>query len=222
MGSTERFFEAIDAGEADRVRSMVAADPELASARDAQGVSALMRARYRLDPALVDAVMIGAPDLDVFDAASIGDVDRLRQLLDGDPSLATAFSGDGFTALHFPAFFGGSRRGAAAARTRSGRRCARTGLDDRHAAQLRGLRASRGRGAPPPGCGRRSGRPAGERLDPAAFRGAQRRPRTGRAAARARRRPRRDERRRRDRSLHGRGGRERGSSSPASDDALGS
>ncbi len=107
MGSTERFFEAIDSGDADRVRSMVSADPELASSRDAQGVSALMRARYRFDATLVDAVMSGGPALDVFEAASVADVERLRQLLDADPSLATAFSGDGFTALHFPAFFGG-------------------------------------------------------------------------------------------------------------------
>ena len=107
MGSTERFFAAIDAGDADLVRSMVAADPSLASARDGQGVSALMRARYRFDRELVDAVMSGAPTLDVFEAASLGDVERLRELLDGDPSLATAFSADGFTALHFPAFFGG-------------------------------------------------------------------------------------------------------------------
>jgi ankyrin repeat protein len=107
MGSTERFFEAIDEGDVDRVRSMVSAEPGLASARDAQGLSALMRARYRLDTALLDAVMNGDPALDVFDAASVADVERLRQLLDADPSLATAFSGDGFTALHFPAFFGG-------------------------------------------------------------------------------------------------------------------
>ncbi len=107
MGSTERFFEAIGTGDVDRVRSMVSAEPELASARDTEGVSALMRARYRFDPVLLDAVMGGVPALDVFDAAAVADVDRLRELLDGDPSLATAFSGDGFTALHFPAFFGG-------------------------------------------------------------------------------------------------------------------
>ena len=61
MGSTERFFEAIDEGDVDRVRSMVSAEPGLASARDAQGVSALMRARYRLDTALLDAVMRASP-----------------------------------------------------------------------------------------------------------------------------------------------------------------
>jgi ankyrin repeat protein len=107
MGSTERLFEAIEAGDADLVRSLVAADPLLASARDVDGVSGLMRARYRSDRGLLDAIMSAGPSIDVFEAASLGDLERLRELLDGDPSLATAFSGDGFTALHFPAFFGG-------------------------------------------------------------------------------------------------------------------
>jgi ankyrin repeat protein len=107
MGSIEGLFAAIEAGDVERVRSMVADDPPLASSSDGQGVSALMRARYRSDPELVAAVLSAGPTLDVFEAASLGDIDRLRGLLEGDPSLATAFSGDGFTALHFPAFFGG-------------------------------------------------------------------------------------------------------------------
>jgi uncharacterized protein len=107
MGSTERFFAAIEAGDADMVRAMVAADPSLASARDEHGVSAVMRARYRFDRTLMDAVMSGDPTIDVFEAASLGDAERLGELLDADPSFATRYSGDGFTALHFPAFFGG-------------------------------------------------------------------------------------------------------------------
>ena len=108
MGSTERFFAAIEAGAADEVRAMVAAEPSLASARDEQGVSAVMRARYRSDQALLDAVLSGDPMIDVFEAASLGDVERLVERLDADPSSATAYSADGFTALHFPAFFGGT------------------------------------------------------------------------------------------------------------------
>jgi len=46
--------------------------------------------------------------VDVFEAASLGDVATLRRLLDSDPSLARAWSDDGFTALHFAAFLGGS------------------------------------------------------------------------------------------------------------------
>lgn len=45
-------------------------------------------------------------DLDVLEAAAMGDVERLRMLLDEDPSLANAWSDDGFTPLHYAAFFG--------------------------------------------------------------------------------------------------------------------
>jgi ankyrin repeat protein len=65
-----------------------------------------MRALYRFDPELVEVVRSRAGALDVFEAAALGDVDRLDQLLDAEPISATAYSGDGFTALHFAAFFG--------------------------------------------------------------------------------------------------------------------
>jgi ankyrin repeat protein len=65
-----------------------------------------MQALYagQTDEAL--AIAESRSDLDVFEAAAIGDVERLRQRLADNPSLATAWSEDGFTALHFAAFFG--------------------------------------------------------------------------------------------------------------------
>jgi uncharacterized protein len=107
MASTDELFEAIEAGDSDRVRAILAREPSAASARDGEGVSALMRARYRFDAALAQAILSAHPDLDVFEAASFGEVDRLSELLGEDPLLAAARSGDGFTALHFAAFFGG-------------------------------------------------------------------------------------------------------------------
>jgi ankyrin repeat protein len=65
-----------------------------------------MRARYRFDRELVDAVRDRVDELDVFEAAAFGDLERLTQLLGTDPGAATAYSGDGFTALHFAVFFG--------------------------------------------------------------------------------------------------------------------
>jgi uncharacterized protein len=106
MASTGEPFAAIDAGDAAAVAAMVRGDPSLAGARDAEGVSALMRARYRFDRTVVDAVMVGGPKLDVFESAAFGDLDRLMALLDQDPTLATTFSADGFSALHLSAFFG--------------------------------------------------------------------------------------------------------------------
>ncbi len=69
-------------------------------------MSALMLARYRFDRAATDALLAADPELDVFEAASLGYVDRLRERLADDPAVAAAFSPDGFTALHFAAFFG--------------------------------------------------------------------------------------------------------------------
>ncbi|HEX7248410.1 MAG TPA: ankyrin repeat domain-containing protein [Actinomycetota bacterium] len=107
MASTsEDFFAAIEAGDADRVRALVEADPSLATSRDAEGVSALMRARYRFDDAIVDAIRPRVPELDLFEAATFGDVPRLEELLSNGPASVAAMSGDGFTALHLAAFFG--------------------------------------------------------------------------------------------------------------------
>ncbi len=107
MASTsDQLFDAIDAGDVGRVAAILDADPTAATARDANGVSALMRALYRFDMALVDAVKAHVPDLDVFEAAAFGDLDGLTDVLDGDPAAVTSYSGDGFTPLHFAAFFG--------------------------------------------------------------------------------------------------------------------
>jgi ankyrin repeat protein len=107
MASTSGdLFAAIEAGDVGGVGAILDGDPATANARDASGVSALMRALYRFDHALVEAVRARAGALDVFEAAALGEVGRLREVLDSDPSSATAYSGDGFTALHFAAFFG--------------------------------------------------------------------------------------------------------------------
>jgi ankyrin repeat protein len=99
-------IDAVTADDAARVAALVATDPSLASAHDRNGVSALMLARYRSERATMDALLAADPELDVFEAAALGYLDRLRERLDEDPGRATAFSPDGFTALHLAAYFG--------------------------------------------------------------------------------------------------------------------
>ena len=93
-------------GESERVVALIDEDPTLANARGEDGVSALLHARYRFDRTMVDAIVAADPDMDVFDAAAMGHVDRLRHRLEEDPARANAFAGDGFTPLHLAAFFG--------------------------------------------------------------------------------------------------------------------
>lgn len=107
MASTsDGLFAAIEAGDVARVRAMVSEDPSLASARDAEGVSALMRARYRLDRGMIEVLQSRVTEMDLFEAAAAGDLDRLTELLAYDPASIDGRSADGFTALHFAAFFG--------------------------------------------------------------------------------------------------------------------
>ena len=108
MGDAEDLIAAVTADDAARVAELVATDPALAATRDRDGVSVLMLSRYRFDRATTDALLAVDPDLDVFEAATLGYLDRLRERLMEDPASATAFSSDGFTALHFAAFFGKS------------------------------------------------------------------------------------------------------------------
>lgn len=74
------------------------------NSRDEQGLSPALHALYRGETAGATSLLPDQPN--VFEAAAFGREERLEELLEGDPGLARAFSGDGFTALHLAAFFG--------------------------------------------------------------------------------------------------------------------
>jgi uncharacterized protein len=102
----DELFSAIDANDTERVRALVGADPSLASARDDDGVSALLHARYRSRPEIVELLRTHVPGLDVSEAAALGDVGRLGELVSSNPAAVAVRSPDGFTPLHLAAYFG--------------------------------------------------------------------------------------------------------------------
>jgi uncharacterized protein len=104
-GMSQEFFAAIHDNDHGRVEQLLASDPTLARARNQNGASAIMQARYEGRHELVELLRSKAGDLDVFEAATVGDVARLRSLLAGNAGLAKAFSDDGFSALHLATFF---------------------------------------------------------------------------------------------------------------------
>lgn len=107
MTTSDDLFAAIDAGQPDRVRSILDVDLTLAAARDGDAVSAVMHALYRGQREVAEVVAGRLPAIDVFEAAGLGKADEVARLVTEDPALAGAWSADGFTALHFAAFFGG-------------------------------------------------------------------------------------------------------------------
>lgn len=105
MPADSDFLNAIVSGNSETVRSLLSDNPALASARDAQGVSAVMHAVYRGRKDVASILMNAHPALDIFEAAALGQTQRLNDLLTESPTLVSDYSADGFTALHFAAYF---------------------------------------------------------------------------------------------------------------------
>lgn len=69
-------------------------------------MSELLQALYQGDRAKADALLAGGTELTIFEAAAAGRTERVRGLLEDDPSLANAFGDDGFHPLGLACFFG--------------------------------------------------------------------------------------------------------------------
>jgi ankyrin repeat protein len=68
-------------------------------------MSEILQALYRGDATTARELASGA-ELDLFEAAALGETDRLRELLDEEPGRANAFGDDGFHPLGLACFFG--------------------------------------------------------------------------------------------------------------------
>ncbi len=102
----QQMIEAAQAGDAAGVERLIGASPDLASARDAEGISAILRARYHGHAWIAERLADAVAELDVFEAAALGRPTRVEEVVSADPSVVAAEAADGFTALHLAAFFG--------------------------------------------------------------------------------------------------------------------
>ena len=97
-------MDAIRNGNAEEVRSLLAADPSLAQSRTAEGATAVLWAVYTRHPELAP-LLLGTREPDLFEACALGRTDRIAGLLDADPALVNSHAPDGFTALGLACFF---------------------------------------------------------------------------------------------------------------------
>ena len=74
----EELIAAVNTDDADAGRRAGRGGPGPGQRARRDGVSAMMLSRYRFDRATTDALLAADPDLDVFEAAALGYIDRLR------------------------------------------------------------------------------------------------------------------------------------------------
>ena len=111
--AVDAFFAALQSRDLAAVEKMLAAEPSLASAKDAKGVSAVARALHastgegflpRRENRVLDAVLARKPQLSGWDVFSVGTAEQVRAALAADASVLRARAGNGWTALHYAAF----------------------------------------------------------------------------------------------------------------------
>src|ERR1043166_3761222 len=99
------FIDAIKAGEFDRVKAMVTADPTLIDARARTGESAILTAVYRGQKAIVNLLVSRGAPMTLCEASAAGELERAERLVD-EGAAVDVYSDDGWTPLHLAAFFG--------------------------------------------------------------------------------------------------------------------
>ncbi len=105
---SQHFFDLIRQGKTAEIAEAVETQPPVAKSRDAQGISALMLAVYTQQPVIRDFLLTHLKELDIFEAAAVGDCARLHDLIAEDAMSARAVSPDGWTPLHLAAAFSGT------------------------------------------------------------------------------------------------------------------
>src|SRR5690348_16191429 len=102
----DEFLEAVRKNDNPKIAQILKEQPRLADTRDKDGVSAIFLALYRGNKQGAQEIASKKSSLDIYEAAALGNLERLKNLLDHDRSLAGSYSPDGFTALALDAYMG--------------------------------------------------------------------------------------------------------------------
>ena len=105
---SKSFLDLVKRGDTQEIADWVKDNSQIAESRDAQGVSALLWAVYTGQTVVRDFLRSGL-ELDLPEAAAVGDHARVRELLGADPASAkdraNSRSADGWPLLHLAAAF---------------------------------------------------------------------------------------------------------------------
>ena len=102
---SKEFFDAIRAGDRDKVSAMLAADATLLSAKDENGLGPFTTAKYYRRNEIAAMLLEKGVELDIFAACMAGAEKRALELVGRERELANGYSHDGWTPLHLAGFF---------------------------------------------------------------------------------------------------------------------
>ncbi len=102
----KELIELIKTGENNRLANKLNQDSSLANSKTEQGISILQFAAYCRNAEAIQILREHKAVLDIFEATTLGEVEKVKQHLNENPDLLNAYSSDGFNILGLAAFFG--------------------------------------------------------------------------------------------------------------------
>src|SRR5437899_12372966 len=87
-------FEAIKAGDLEKVKAMVSEDPSLVNARDADG-TAILTAVYHRQAEIVNLLVARGASLALFEAGAAGEIERVGRRIGGWRLEVNGYTADG-------------------------------------------------------------------------------------------------------------------------------
>ncbi|HEU5230302.1 MAG TPA: ankyrin repeat domain-containing protein [Ktedonobacteraceae bacterium] len=99
-------FAAVKAKDIDGVKALLDHDPNLLRIWSEGGDTPVLLSAYYGAQEVTRLLLERGVALNLFEAAAVGEIERVQQLLDADPALINTYSHDGWTPLHLASFFG--------------------------------------------------------------------------------------------------------------------
>ncbi len=96
---------AVNEDDAQTIKQIITAKPELVNARGQNNLPLLMNAIYQRKTAIIKTLRAAGAEPDVFAAAALGDLDRLQALAEQWSGYLHIFARDGFTPLQLACYF---------------------------------------------------------------------------------------------------------------------
>lgn len=102
----EEIIESVKNADAEKIQELLAIEPNLINTITPSGISLILLACYYRNQEIIKQLLGYEPVLDIFEAAAVGEYDRVYDILKYTPELVNEYSPDGFTPLGLASYFG--------------------------------------------------------------------------------------------------------------------
>lgn len=99
-------IEAVKINNIEKVMELIHTDSDLVNASNSKGETAVLMAAYYRSNEIKELLLSNGAELNIYEAAAVGNTARVKELLERSPELPANWSADGFTPLGLAAHFG--------------------------------------------------------------------------------------------------------------------